>query len=97
MTDNARVLIYVQHLLGIGHLKRTALIAKALSEAGLDATVASGGFPVDNLNIGRARLVPAAAGAQRGCAVQRLAGRDGAAVERCLEGAAPGPIAGPVR
>ncbi len=32
MTDSARVLIYVQHLLGIGHLKRTALIAKALSE-----------------------------------------------------------------
>ena len=57
MTDSARVLIYVQHLLGIGHLKRTALIGKALSELGLDVTVASGGFPVDNLDIGRARLI----------------------------------------
>ena len=31
-----RVLFYVQHLLGIGHIKRAALICRALAEAGLD-------------------------------------------------------------
>ncbi len=57
MTESARVLFYVQHLLGIGHLKRTALIAKEMSAVGIEVTVASGGFPVDNLDTGRARLV----------------------------------------
>lgn len=38
-----RVFLYVQHLLGIGHLKRALVIAKALSDAGLEVTVASGG------------------------------------------------------
>ncbi len=32
----ADVLVYVQHLLGIGHLRRAAIIAKALDRAGLD-------------------------------------------------------------
>ena len=44
MTD--RVLFYVQHLLGIGHLKRAAAIAAAMAEAGLEVTVAHGGAPV---------------------------------------------------
>lgn len=38
-----RVFLYVQHLLGIGHLKRALVIATALSDAGLEVTVASGG------------------------------------------------------
>ena len=39
----ARVFFYVQHLLGIGHLRRAATIARALTGAGLDVTVVSGG------------------------------------------------------
>src|SRR5204863_8219928 len=41
-----RVLIHVQHLLGIGHLQRAAAIASALREAGGRVVLASGGVPV---------------------------------------------------
>ena len=54
MTD---VLLHVQHLLGIGHLKRAALLAKALDEAGLAVVLVSGGLPVPDLEIGGAELV----------------------------------------
>jgi predicted glycosyltransferase len=40
-----RVFLYVQHLLGIGHLKRASVLARALATAGCDVTVASGGMP----------------------------------------------------
>ena len=38
-----RVLFYVQHLLGIGHLKRATTLARAMSANGLDVTIVSGG------------------------------------------------------
>ncbi len=38
-----RVLFYVQHLLGTGHLVRSAIICRALSESGLDVHLVSGG------------------------------------------------------
>ena len=41
-----RVFLYVQHLLGIGHLKRAVTLAQALAGGGFDVTVASGGFEV---------------------------------------------------
>lgn len=41
-----RVLFHVQHLLGIGHVRRAARIASALSRAGARVTVVQGGFPV---------------------------------------------------
>ena len=52
-----RVLFYVQHLLGIGHLRRAALIAQAASAAGLTVDFVSGGLPHPGLDIGGARLV----------------------------------------
>lgn len=52
-----RILFWVQHLLGIGHLKRTTTLARALARAGFDVTVVSGGFPVPGLRLGDARLV----------------------------------------
>ncbi len=42
-----RVLFYVQHLLGTGHLVRSAIICRALSEAGLDVHLVSGGAITD--------------------------------------------------
>ncbi|HEC90180.1 MAG TPA: glycosyl transferase [Alphaproteobacteria bacterium] len=42
-----RVLFYVQHLLGAGHLVRSAIICRALSEAGLDVHLISGGAMAD--------------------------------------------------
>ncbi|MCL6414836.1 hypothetical protein MIB92_04175 [Aestuariirhabdus sp. Z084] len=40
-----RVLFYVQHLLGIGHIKRAALLSKALIRAGFDLHLVQGGAP----------------------------------------------------
>jgi predicted glycosyltransferase len=47
MSQPHRVLFYVQHLLGIGHLARASRISAALAEAGLDVTMITGGMPVD--------------------------------------------------
>lgn len=52
----ARVFFYVQHLLGIGHLRRAATLARAMSAGGFDVLLVSGGAPVDGLALGGARL-----------------------------------------
>jgi predicted glycosyltransferase len=54
MTACVDILFYVQHLLGIGHLRRAALIAKAADRAGLSVLLVSGGLPVPGLDIGKA-------------------------------------------
>lgn len=41
-----RVLFYVQHLLGIGHLARASRIAAALADGGAAVTMVTGGLPV---------------------------------------------------
>jgi predicted glycosyltransferase len=51
---SARVFFYVQHLLGIGHLRRAAVLARTLAAGGFDVLLVSGGAPV-SLDIGRAR------------------------------------------
>lgn len=45
---------YVQHLHGIGHLRRAAAIARATAEAGIETLLVSGGFPVPDLELGGA-------------------------------------------
>ena len=57
MSGSADVLFYVQHLLGIGHLRRSAAIVRALDAAGVKVVLVSGGLPVPGLDIGAARLV----------------------------------------
>ncbi|MCP5281491.1 MAG: glycosyl transferase family 28 [Rhodoferax sp.] len=52
-----RVLVYVQHLLGSGHLRRAALLSEAMVRAGLDVTLVSGGLPVPGLRASGVRLV----------------------------------------
>ncbi len=51
-----RVLFYVQHLLGIGHVVRAARIANALSSNGFEVNVAFGGPAVEGFNWGSAQL-----------------------------------------
>lgn len=41
------ILFYVQHLLGIGHLRRTLAVAEACRREGVPVEVISGGFPID--------------------------------------------------
>jgi predicted glycosyltransferase len=57
MTERTDILFYVQHLLGIGHLRRAAAIARALDARGLRVDFVSGGMPLTDLEIGGARLV----------------------------------------
>jgi predicted glycosyltransferase len=52
-----RVFIYVQHLLGIGHLKRAVTLARAFAAQGLDVVLASGGSPVPGIAAAGVRLV----------------------------------------
>ena len=49
-----RVLFHVQHLLGIGHDRRAALIARGLADAGVAVTVLRGGHPVPGIDYGPA-------------------------------------------
>lgn len=51
------VMLYVQNLLGIGHLRRAAAVARALASAGADVAFVSGGMPVPHLPLGGARMV----------------------------------------
>jgi predicted glycosyltransferase len=46
MTTPRRILFYVQHLLGIGHLVRASRVAQAIQGAGMDVTIVTGGSPV---------------------------------------------------
>lgn len=54
---SARILIYVQHLLGSGHLRRAALLAKTCAQAGFTVRLVSGGFAVPDLDTGAGVLV----------------------------------------
>ncbi|MCC9622682.1 glycosyl transferase [Thalassospira sp. MA62] len=49
MTD---VMVYIQHLLGIGHVRRMALINQKMRGLGLGVTVISGGMPDEALDYG---------------------------------------------
>ncbi len=53
---NRRVFFYVQHLLGIGHLRRAATLARALARGGFDVLLVSGGAPVPGLDTGGVRF-----------------------------------------
>src|SRR5215470_4247552 len=73
-----RVFFYVQHLLGIGHLRRAAAITRALERHGLEVAFVSGGQPVQNLELGGAdviQLPPARAGDSSFGSIVDAAGR----------------------
>ncbi|MGQ0565382.1 MAG: glycosyltransferase family protein [Gemmobacter sp.] len=42
----SKVLFYVQHLLGIGHLSRASRVARAMVDRGMEVTLVTGGMPV---------------------------------------------------
>jgi predicted glycosyltransferase len=53
-----RVLFYVQHLLGIGHLKRAEILAEAMAAHALEVTVAYGGRPFPEVPFRGMKVVP---------------------------------------
>ncbi|SMO66249.1 glycosyltransferase family protein [Paracoccus laeviglucosivorans] len=62
-----KVMFYVQHLLGIGHLARASRIAQAMAADGVQVTVVTGGMPVPGfpaLGIAHMALPPIAAGTE---------------------------------
>ena len=56
-THKLKMLFYVQHLLGIRHLKRAATLSRVMEAAGLAVTIVSGGKTLPEVNIGSAQLV----------------------------------------
>ena len=52
-----RVMLWVQHLMGIGHQRRAAAIARALAGRGADVVYVSGGMETPGLDLGGVRLV----------------------------------------
>jgi predicted glycosyltransferase len=52
-----RILLYVQHLLGIGHLMRSYRLAKAMADQGMAVTIVNGGVPTPGIDRGLARIV----------------------------------------
>ena len=76
-----RVLVYVQHLLGIGHLVRAAALARGLCAQGLEVVLASGGRPVPGLRTGDARLVQLPPAAAADLSFRTLVDADGQAID----------------
>ncbi|MCI0372505.1 MAG: glycosyl transferase [candidate division NC10 bacterium] len=52
------ILFYCQHLLGLGHVQRGALLARALVKAGERVLFVAGGLPVPGLDLGGAEEIP---------------------------------------
>ncbi len=52
------IFVYVQHLLGTGHLHRTALITQALLDSGFEVTVVSGGVTESLVDFGKVHFIP---------------------------------------
>ncbi len=55
--SGARVMLWVQHLLGIGHQRRAAVIARQLCRRGARVCYVSGGYPLPSLDVGEAELI----------------------------------------
>lgn len=57
MAGPLKVLFYVQHLLGIGHLMRAGTLTRALEANGIAVTLVSGGSPVPGFESGASHFV----------------------------------------
>ena len=53
---SARVLFYVQHLMGVGHVFRAMRLVKAMVREGLSVDLVYGGEPIPNLDTGGATV-----------------------------------------
>ncbi len=76
-----RVLFYVQHLLGIGHLRRAELLAHAMAKKGLDVTVAFGGRSVPEVPFAGVHLAPLPAATIAGESFSALFDAEGKAID----------------
>ena len=79
--SDGRVLLYVQHLLGVGHLKRAMTLARALAAKGLETTVVSGGFEVPELAVEGIRTVQLPPAGAADMTFKNLVGATGAPID----------------
>jgi predicted glycosyltransferase len=82
-----RVLFYVQHLLGIGHLRRAAALADGMTRAGLEVTLVTGGMPVPGLVINAAHCVQLAPASAADLSFKTLLDARGEPVDDAWKGA----------
>ncbi len=82
-----RVFFYVQHLLGIGHLRRAAALSRALAAGGFDVLLVSGGAPVPGLDLEGVRFhqLPPLRAADE--SLRELARLDGAPLDEAFRAA----------
>ncbi len=81
MSEAARILIHVQHLLGTGHLRRMAAIAAALTAQDAQVVLMSGGTPIAGLALGQAAFVQLAPARAADATFKILVHPDGAPVD----------------
>ena len=82
------VLFYVQHLLGIGHLRRALRLVEGMAAAGLAVTLVSGGEPLPELDRAAARrIVQLAAIRAADAGFRNLVAADGRPVDDGLRAA----------
>ncbi len=76
-----RVFFYVQHLLGIGHLRRAATITRAMAARGLEVTIASGGGEIPGIDFAGARFIQLPATRAADLYFKKLLDDDGAPID----------------
>ena len=76
-----RAFLHVQHLLGIGHLRRAVTLANALAADGIDVTLASGGFDVPGMKLNGVRFVQLPAASTADSSFRVLIDADGNPVD----------------
>jgi predicted glycosyltransferase len=79
-----RVLFWVQHLLGTGHLRRALTLAEAMAARGLEVTLASGGAPLALELPERVALVQLPALRAADAAFSAMEGADGRPADAAL-------------
>jgi predicted glycosyltransferase len=89
-----RVFFWVQHLLGIGHLRRAATLARGLAQEGFDVLLVSGGAQVPGLDLGRARLEQLPPLRARDAGLRELSRLDGTPPDDAFQAARTGELIG---
>ncbi|MHA1524197.1 MAG: glycosyltransferase family protein [Alphaproteobacteria bacterium] len=76
-----KVLIWVTHLLGVGHFHRAVRIARGLVDKGFSVTIANGGFELENVRLGSFEVVQLPPLKSPDVTFKRLVGPDGNDIE----------------
>lgn len=76
-----KVFFYVQHLIGIGHVRRSAALTRALIKQGFEVDFVMGGLPVEDIDLAGANLISLPPAHVKGGDFDRLLTKDGHVVD----------------